>query len=55
MSRTRIAGRRGAFVTFVQADYGDDPAIALYSRLGTGEDVLHFDITPAKAGAEAAQ
>lgn len=35
---------RGASVIFVQADYGDDPAIALYSKLGTREDVLHFDI-----------
>jgi aminoglycoside 3-N-acetyltransferase I len=31
-------------VIFVQADYGDDPAIALYSKLGTREEVLHFDI-----------
>ncbi|MEX2501784.1 MAG: hypothetical protein WD336_05360 [Trueperaceae bacterium] len=23
---------------------GDDPAIALYSKLGTREEVLHFDI-----------
>jgi aminoglycoside 3-N-acetyltransferase I len=39
-----IASRREAWVIFVQADYGDDPAIALYSKLGTREDVLHFDI-----------
>lgn len=39
-----IAAARGAYVLFVQADEGDDPAIALYSRLGTREDVLHFDI-----------
>lgn len=38
------AGARGAYVVFVQADLGDDPAIALYSKLGTREDVLHFDI-----------
>jgi len=30
----------------VQADLGDDPAIALYTKLGQREDVLHFDITP---------
>ncbi len=36
----------GAWVIFVQADHGDDPAIALYTRLGTREDVLHFDIAP---------
>jgi aminoglycoside 3-N-acetyltransferase I len=40
----RIAATRGAYVVYVQADLGDDPAIALYSRLGIREDVLHFDI-----------
>jgi ribosomal protein S18 acetylase RimI-like enzyme len=40
----RIAADRGAWVIFVQADHGDDPAIALYSGLGQREDVLHFDI-----------
>lgn len=39
-----IAAERGAWVIFVQADYGDEPAIALYSRLGRREHVLHFDI-----------
>jgi aminoglycoside 3-N-acetyltransferase I len=39
-----IAARRGAWVIYVQADYGDDPAIALYGKLGTRENVLHFDI-----------
>ncbi|KAB0266119.1 AAC(3)-I family aminoglycoside N-acetyltransferase [Microvirga brassicacearum] len=39
-----IAARRGAWVVYVQADYGDDPAIALYEKLGAREDVLHFDI-----------
>lgn len=39
-----IAARRGAWVVFVQADYGDDPAIALYEKLGRREEVLHFDI-----------
>jgi aminoglycoside 3-N-acetyltransferase I len=38
------AARIGAWVIYVQADHGDDPAIALYTRLGTREDVLHFDI-----------
>jgi aminoglycoside 3-N-acetyltransferase I len=41
----RIGARRGAYVIFVQADHGDDPAIELYSKLGTREDVLHFDIS----------
>jgi ribosomal protein S18 acetylase RimI-like enzyme len=40
----RIAAERGAWVIFVQADHGDDPAIALYTSLGAREDVLHFDI-----------
>ena len=40
----QIAAGRGAYVIFVQADHGDDPAIALYTKLGTREDVLHFDI-----------
>ncbi|MGE0740158.1 MAG: AAC(3)-I family aminoglycoside N-acetyltransferase [Hyphomonadaceae bacterium] len=41
-----IAARRGAWVIYVQADYGDEPAIALYSKLGRREDVMHFDIDP---------
>ena len=40
----RIAAERGAWVVYVQADLGDDPAIALYTKLGVREDVLHFDI-----------
>lgn len=40
----RIADGLGAWVIFVQADYGDDPAIALYEKLGVREDVMHFDI-----------
>jgi aminoglycoside 3-N-acetyltransferase I len=41
-----IARDRGAWVIYVQADHGDDPAIALYEKLGTREEVLHFDIDP---------
>jgi aminoglycoside 3-N-acetyltransferase I len=41
-----MARSRGAWVIYVQADLGDDPAIALYSGLGSREDVLHFDISP---------
>ena len=44
-----IAKQRGAWVIYVQADYGDDPAIALYTKLGTREDVMHFDIRCDKA------
>lgn len=40
-----IAASRRAKVIFVQADHGDDPAIALYTKLGHREDVLHFDIS----------
>lgn len=42
----KIAATRGAYVILVQADTGveDEPAIALYSKLGRREDVLHFDI-----------
>lgn len=40
----KIAAKRGAYVIYVQADLGDAPAIALYTKLGTREDVLHFDI-----------
>lgn len=40
----RISADVGAYVIFVQADYGDDPAVALYTKLGIREDVMHFDI-----------
>jgi aminoglycoside 3-N-acetyltransferase I len=42
----KIAAARGAFVIFVQADTSpeDEPAIALYTKLGAREEVLHFDI-----------
>jgi len=43
-SLQRIARDRGAYVLFVQADPGDEPAIRLYQSLGTREDVHHFDI-----------
>lgn len=42
----KFAAARGAYVMFVQADTGaeDEPAIALYTKVGAREDVLHFDI-----------
>lgn len=40
----REAATRGAWVIYVQADHGDEPAVALYTGLGTREDVMHFDI-----------
>ena len=39
-----IAAKRGTYVIFVQADPVDAPAVALYSKLGKREEVLHFDI-----------
>ncbi len=39
-----VAATRGAYLIFVQADYIDPPAIALYTKLGVREDILHFDI-----------
>lgn len=42
----RVAARRGVYVIFVQADYGDTAAVALYTKLGVREDVMHFDISP---------
>jgi len=45
----QIAAELGAYVIFVQADVGDDPAIALYESLGRRESVLHFDIDVASS------
>lgn len=42
----KVARMRGAYVIFVQADLGDEPATALYTKLGTREDILNFDIAP---------
>ena len=39
-----IARARGAWVLMVQADPPDAPAVALYDKLGTREEVYHFDI-----------
>jgi len=36
----------------VLADVGDESALALYSKLGVREDVLHFDI-PVQDGKKA--
>lgn len=46
------AAAQGAYVVMVQADYGDDPAVALYEKLGTREDVMHFDM-PISASSDA--
>ena len=41
-----IARAAGAWMIFVQADRGDEPAIALYRSMGSEEQPLHFDIAP---------
>ena len=43
-----LAREIGAWVIYVQADTltEDEPARALYDKLGTREEVLHFDIAP---------
>ena len=41
-----IAAETGAWAVFVQADYADPPAVALYTKLGAREDVMHFDLPP---------
>ena len=45
-----VARARGAYVIFVQADQGDEPAIQLYTKFGTRDEVLHFDIDLAGGG-----
>ena len=40
-----IARAAGGWVIFVQADRVDDPAVALYRKLGVEEEPLHFDIS----------
>lgn len=42
----RHAATVGAWVVYVQADPPDAPAVALYTKLGIREDVLHFDMPP---------
>ncbi len=50
-----IAAARAAYLIFVQADTSveDEPAIALYTKLGRRSDVLHFDITIEDEGSAA--
>jgi aminoglycoside 3-N-acetyltransferase I len=47
----KLARAKDAYVIYVQADYGDDAAVALYTKLGVREDVLHFDIWPGEGDA----
>jgi aminoglycoside 3-N-acetyltransferase I len=47
IEKLKVAVRaRGVYIIYVQADYGDDAAVALYTKLGVREDVMHFDIDP---------
>ena len=39
-----IAKNTNGWVVYVQADHGDDPAVALYTKLGARADVMHFDL-----------
>lgn len=48
----KVGAARGSYVVFVQADVGDEPAIALYTKLGAREDVVHFDIAVEGGGPE---
>ncbi|MFV2051336.1 GNAT family N-acetyltransferase [Aliiroseovarius sp. YM-037] len=41
----KIAQAQNAYSLYVQADYEDGPAVALYTKLGQREDVLHFDLS----------
>ncbi len=43
-SLQQTSAEMGAYVVMVQADLVDEPAVALYTKLGVREDVLHFDI-----------
>jgi aminoglycoside 3-N-acetyltransferase I len=40
----QIAREKNAYIIFVQADPGDDPAIRLYESFGVKESVFHFDV-----------
>jgi hypothetical protein len=40
-----LTAQRGAWVVFVQSHCGDDPAVALYTKPGAREDVMHCDIS----------
>ncbi len=45
ISKVRTIGaERDTHVIYIQADKGDEAPTALYSKLGTREEVLHFDI-----------
>lgn len=39
-----LAAERGSSSVYVQADWGDEPAKALYAKLGTRKRVLHFEL-----------
>ena len=42
----KLAVQRNAYVIYVQADDGDNPAMNLYNKLGQEEKVFHYDIIP---------
>jgi aminoglycoside 3-N-acetyltransferase I len=43
-----LAADIGVSTVYVQAEPEDEPAVALYTRLGTRADVFHFDLLPDK-------
>jgi len=44
MEMKRVAKERGGWVVMIQADHEDEPAVALYTKLGVREDAAHFDL-----------
>lgn len=44
MELKKIAAARGAYLVFIQAERDDEPAVAVYSKLGTRLEALHFEI-----------
>ena len=45
IEQVKLIGKsRGAWLVFIQADYVDEPAVNLYTKLGIKEEILHFDI-----------
>jgi aminoglycoside 3-N-acetyltransferase I len=45
-----LAAERGSSVVYVQADWADEPAKALYGKLGTRRRVWHFELDVGSIG-----
>ena len=48
----RIADEVGAWVVIIEADHGEPAPDALYSKLGTREEILHFNMSPLTGAAK---